>query len=169
VHEQAMSWVREFANLTAGSVLDLGGRDVNGSVRVLFTRASVYRTVDVEAGPGVDIVADAATWIPDRRYQLVVCTEVFEHTAEWPAIVGTAFRALTPGGQFVATMAGPGRHPHSPDPDRLLARDEHYKNVSPEELRRELIRAGFELALTHHLAIPGDTRCVAYRPPGPML
>jgi SAM-dependent methyltransferase len=165
MHEEALGWVREFADLSACSVLDLGGRNVNGSVRSLFdVQPPIYHALDVEGGPGVDIVADAATWQPVIRYQLVVCTEVFEHATAWPEIVRTAFRALLPGGQFVATMAGPGRRPHSPDPVRGLRPGEHYANVSVEELARELQAAGFERVLTNHLDVPGDTRCVAYRP-----
>src|SRR5262245_20137727 len=113
MHEQAYNFVRDHAQLDAATVLDLGGRDINGSVRDLFRDAATYRTVDIQPGEGVDVVADAADWRPTSRYQVVVCCETFEHTERWPAICKTAFVALRPGGQFVTTMAGPGRPEHS--------------------------------------------------------
>src|SRR5688572_27389603 len=109
MHPEAFAWVRQHAPAGPVSVLDVGGRNINGTVRDLFPSAAWYRSIDLLPGLGVDIVADAAVWTPDREYDVVVCCEVFEHTADWRLILDTILRALRPGGLAILTMAGPGR------------------------------------------------------------
>src|SRR5437867_1988718 len=100
-----MSWLIGYAATDESvTVLDLGGRDINGSARGLFPNASVYTVLDIRDGEGVDIVADAATWVPDQEYDIIICAETFEHTNVWPEICATAFKACAPGGKFVCTM-----------------------------------------------------------------
>lgn len=162
MHDAAMEWVRERAPLGATSVLDIGGRDVNGSPRRLFPDAVPYRVLDVAAGIGVDIVADAATWIPDRTYDVVLCTEVFEHTEAWRAILRTAWEALAPGGTLVATMAGPGRAEHSAVDGGPLRPGEHYGNIEPLALGKALDRIFGRGRYVVDQA-GSDVRCVATR------
>jgi hypothetical protein len=164
MHDEAYAWVRKHAPTGHLHVLDIGGRNINGSTRDLFPLASVYRTVDILPGAGVDIVADAGTWEPDQEYDVVVCTEVFEHTANWPQICVTAYKALTVGGLFIATMAGPGRPPHSAiDGGWTLHPGEHYANVHPAELAGQLAAAGFSDICTDQQHSPADTRAVAWK------
>lgn len=137
-----MQWVQRFATVEPVTVLDIGGRDINGSPRALFPNAD-YVVLDVRDEPGVDIVADAATWIPDRAYDVVVCTEVFEHTPVWRGIARTAHAALKPGGLLVTTMAGPGRAPHSAHDGGTLRQGEYYGNVDPLDLDKTLNGVGF--------------------------
>ena len=112
----------------------------------------------------VDIVADAANWAPDRRYDLVLCTEVFEHAPAWPAICRTAYAACAPGGRFVTTMAGPGRPAHSGiDGGWPLQPGEHYANIHPHRLRRELAGAGWADIIIDTRADPADVRAAAIR------
>lgn len=128
--------------LDPDGVLDIGGRNVNGSPRGLF--ACDYVAVDRMPGRGVDVVADAATWEPPRRFGLVLCLEVFEHTPDWPAIVGTARKALDPGGRFVVTAASDPRDPHSAVEGGPLRDGEHYANIAPDELA-EVLSAEFDV------------------------
>lgn len=162
MHTEALAWVREHGTAQPVSVLDLGGRDINGTAAPAFPNAE-YVTLDLR-GP-VDIEADAATWVPTRTFDVVVSTEVFEHCADWPAIIRTAWSALVPGGLFVATMAGPGRPAHSAiDGGWNLHEDEHYANVEPEHLRRVLSDAGFTEVTIDVRTSPADVRCAAIRP-----
>ena len=65
MHPEAWHWLdAQIRPLLAGAarVVDLGGRNVNGSPRALFGAATHYSVVDVRAGEGVDIVADAGAW-----------------------------------------------------------------------------------------------------------
>lgn len=163
MHLEAHSWVANHGTVESVSVLDIGGRDINGTVRDLFPNAT-YTALDILPGDGVDIVADAATWTPDSAYDLVVCCEVFEHTAVWPQICATAFAALAPGGRFVVTCAGPGRAAHSAiDGEFRLHPGEHYENVSAEELARVLADCGFVDITTDQRTGPCDTRAVAWK------
>lgn len=167
MHPQAYEWVAAHARRLEppASVLDLGGRDINGSVRALFGSAQVYTVVDVQPGEGVDIVVDASVWTPDREYDLVVCCETFEHTAAWPAICVTAFKALRPGGWAIFTMAGPGRPQHSAiDGGWTLHPGEHYANIKPERLRGVLSATGFRRIVVDQQFAPADVRAVGQRP-----
>lgn len=164
MHKEAYDWTARYATEDAVEVLDLGGRDVNGSVRPLFPNALRYTVVDILPGDGVDFVADASTWEPDRLYDYVVANEVFEHTAVWPGIIRTAFKALKPGGKFIATCAGPGRPAHSAvDGLFRLLPGEHYANVPVSEIERVLKETGFwEVTVDSQLS-PADSRAVATR------
>jgi hypothetical protein len=165
MHEAAMSWVVEHTKrLRSGlSVLDLGGRDINGSVRPCFYAPLIYTVVDINPGDGVDVVADAATWEPGWAYDVVVAAEVFEHTWVWPEICGTAFRALRSGGMFLATMGGPGRQPHSgiDGKFRLLPGD-YYANVAPGDLEQVLKAQGWIDITVDQTGL--DVRSVATKP-----
>src|ERR687887_463605 len=116
MHEQAMSWVAQFRTTDQLSVLDIGGRNLNGTTRILFPNAKPYHVIDILPGDGVDIVTDAGTWEPvfsdgvsEDGYDLILSTETFEHAQNWEDIIATAYKALRPGGMFIFTCAGPGR------------------------------------------------------------
>jgi SAM-dependent methyltransferase len=148
MHQEAMQYVssqvrRRHLNLPGVRVLDLGGRNVNGTPRRLFHRAAAYVAVDIKDGPGVDIVADAADLNLRERFHVVVSTELLEHTPRGAAIVAAAARHLVPGGTFLATMAGPGRAPHGASGEIKPPRGEFYRNVEPEALHGWLRDAGF--------------------------
>lgn len=135
MHPQAANWIGEVVaafELRDADVLDLGGRTINSTVHELFTGKPVV--VDIVAAPDVDIVANAATWTPDREYGCVLATEVFEHTAEWPDIVRTAWMALEPDGVFIGTCASRARPPHSAT-GGPLEEGEFYENVNPQAMR----------------------------------
>jgi SAM-dependent methyltransferase len=132
-------------------VLDLGGQSVNGVPYSALPEAVTIDVLDVDPGVQVDpdpriisvITADARTWRPSAGspgWDLVMSTELLEHVQGWRPVIETARRALTPGGWFIGTCAGPGRQPHgatgAPDP----APGEHYANVDPSDLSAELHR-----------------------------
>jgi hypothetical protein len=143
MHAAAYQWVAEHATADPVSVLDVGGRNINGSPRGLFPNATTYTVVDIQPGADVDVVADAATWRTDQVFDVVVCTEVFEHTAVWPQICTTARELLAPGGLFITTMAGPGRAVHSAvDGGPTLYPGEWYANVHPGDLAIALNQCG---------------------------
>lgn len=162
LHDQALDWVAEYATANPVTVVDLGGRDINGTPRYLFPNATRYTVIDILPGEGVDIVADAATWEPDQAYDVILCCEIFEHTAAWPAICRTAYKACKQGGLFIITTAGPGRPPHSMiDGLFHLHPGEHYANVPASELQRVLIETGWHNVITDSRPRPADTRAVA--------
>lgn len=137
MHPEAMAYVGRVASGISGHeflrIVDLGGRNVNGSPRDLFPGAS-YVAVDVEAGPGVDVVADAATYQPETAPDLVLCCEVLEHARQASRIVENALQMLAPGGRLVVTAAAPWRGPHSAKTGGRLRPGEFYRNVDPAHL-----------------------------------
>jgi SAM-dependent methyltransferase len=162
MHQQAYEWVDRHADADAARVLDIGGRNINGTIRDRFSGATEYVVLDIVEDAGVDIVADAATWRTDERFDAVVCAEVFEHTPVWREICATALAVLRPGGQFIATMAGPGRAPHSAmDGGPTLYPGEHYDNVHPDDLEDVLADLGFAGIDVDQLG--EDVRCAAVK------
>lgn len=162
MHAEAMAWVAQHATQEPVTVLDLGGRFINGTPRDLFPAASNYTVLDIAPGPNVDIVADAATWNPDgTRWDVVVACELFEHTDQWPAICGTAFQALASGGRFIVTTAAPGRPPHSGVDGGTLRFGEYYANIDPDRLRKTLKGVGFAEVKVDVQSSPADVRAVA--------
>lgn len=159
MHEQAWEWLTEtltpFNDGFPLKIVEFGSHDWNGSTRKLFTEPdNKYVGIDLVEGPGVDIVADAATWEPDDAYDLAICTELFEHTRKWPEIVHTAASALHKDGALVVTCAGPGRKVHSADGQRRLKPGEYYKNVAPARLKAIMETHGFYATVTYK---PHDT------------
>lgn len=144
MHMAAWSWIAKCVRDVGpfASVVELGGRNVNGSVRDLFGEAA-YLAVDIADGPGVDVVADCRSWEPGRTFAAVVCCEVFEHCEGWRDIARTAYRACAPGGAVMLTMAGPGRAPHSGIDGMQVRSGEFYANVSPADLDATLNACGF--------------------------
>lgn len=120
-------------------ILEFGSLDINGSVRsVLQQHSQLFIGVDVQDGPGVDIVDDAETFDSDQRFDIVVCCEVFEHTPRWREIIQNSHRLMVDGGLFIATMAGEGRPPHSAIDENPIRDWEYYANVGAWELNRTM-------------------------------
>lgn len=169
MHDEAYAYVAQvLADLDWADppeVLDIGGRDVNGTCRDLLPSNATYHVLDIRPGGNVHIVADAATWTPHHSYDLVLCTEVFEHTESWPAICATAYTALRPGGRLIVTCAGPGRGVHSGvDGEWRLLAGEHYANVGADELEAVLKEVGFVDVAAAQVGL--DTQATAVRSAG---
>lgn len=159
MHGAALEWVAWHARRDPSTVLDLGGRNVNGSPQPLF-RSAQFTTLDIR--PGADIEADAADWVPTGTWDMVLCLETFEHAERWRDICVTAFEACKPGGWFIVTTAAPGRPVHSTEGSLVLPEGEYYGNVEPDDLRAALESAGFvDIAISHKA---DDVRSAARRP-----
>jgi SAM-dependent methyltransferase len=94
-------------------VLDVGSYDVNGSYRRFFDGPNwSYRGLDVEPGPGVDIVVDQPyRWsgVASNSFDVIVSGQAFEHI-EFPWVtIHEVRRVLRPGGWccLVVPSAGP--------------------------------------------------------------
>lgn len=159
MHAEALDWVKHHATDKEVVVLEIGGRNINGTPREAFPNAE-WTSVDLQEGKDVDVVADAATWEPDREYDVVVCTQVLEHTPDWPALLRTAYKALRKSGKLIATMSGPGYAPHSTD-GRDLREGEYYMNIEPDDLEDVLTKTKFTKVKVNKLGT--DLRCVAWR------
>jgi SAM-dependent methyltransferase len=90
-------------------------------------------------------------------FDIVLCTEVFEHVEKWPLILDTIHEALVPGGAAFVTFASEGRRPHGARGEHDVPAGEWYANVSRAEFRQALLRgpawADFGVAYNPN---PGD-------------
>ena len=165
MHQAVDEWVfTSFHNWRDGRthlrVLEIGSLDINGSVRHIFKPfAEKYIGIDVQEGPGVDIVASATDYLSPEYFDVVVCAEVFEHTPEWKKIINNSYVNLMDGGIFIATMAGEGRHPHSAIDEYPIREWEHYSNIGWWELNQAL--KAFKTKEVNVLNT--DTRCSAVK------
>jgi SAM-dependent methyltransferase len=99
-------------------ILEVGSRDVNGTVRPLLTSlgARDYVGVDLEPGPGVDRlcdVAELATEFASDPFEVVVSTEMLEHVRDWKVAILNLKRVVAPGGLLVVTTRSFGFPYHS--------------------------------------------------------
>jgi len=144
------------------SVLEIGARDVNGGVRSLFGPCE-YTTLDIEDGPGVDIVADARHWTPSVgvRFDVIVCTNVLEHVHDWHLLIDQAAEALMPGGWLIVTTVGDPFPPHSAVDGGALRPGEYYGNVDAWKLLQACGAAGLYVEAIH--AIPPEVQIVGVK------
>ncbi len=157
MHPEAWHWLASQVQpllQAAPRVADLGGRNVNGSPRALFDAGTEYLVVDTHAAPGVDIVADAGRWWPDAalqgRFDVALCTEVFEHVEHWQAIVYNLWLLLRPGGTVLVTCATAPRRPHGMEGVEPPPPHEWYANVAPEALAAPMRLLFRELQVQTH-------------------
>jgi SAM-dependent methyltransferase len=96
-----------------GKIVEIGSFDVNGSVRAIFRTAAEYLGVDLQNGPGVDVVAlgHEVDW-PDGTFDVAVSGECFEHDPHWRETFLNMCRMTRPGGLVAFTCASEGRPEH---------------------------------------------------------
>ncbi|MBX7159358.1 MAG: class I SAM-dependent methyltransferase [Acidimicrobiia bacterium] len=165
MHPAAAAWIAaqvEGRGPWDGSrILDIGGRNVNGSALDEFVGHDIEtHVIDVTPGPGVTLVADGRTWTPTHAFHAVTCTEVLEHVQGWPAVLWTCWQALQPDGLLIVTAAGPGRQPHSAVDGLGLRGGEWYRNVQPACLADVLDACGFA-DIEVDTSVPGDVYATA--------
>ena len=126
-------------------VLDVGSLDNNGNNRFLFDDCD-YIGIDVGEGPNVDFVYAGHEYnAPNEYFDVIICTEVFEHDIQYHKTIANIIRMLKTGGIFLFTCAAPDRPEHgtrrtSPWHAKLLSAvsDEwadYYKNLTDADFK----------------------------------
>jgi hypothetical protein len=150
MHDAAKDFVRSVLEQHAiprGPVIEIGGRNINGTVRPLFASIGPYASIDLYNGPGVDLVSDVCRLDPKRTIQrlfekstaaCVVCCEVLEHTPKGKDICRWAYQALGRAGVFIVTAASPTRCSHSGIDGGGLHPGEYYNGVPSSTLAQWL-------------------------------
>lgn len=135
MHDSAYQWFVDRAkNLPhVGLIVEVGGRDINGSIRDLFS-TDRYISTDLHPGPGVDIVVDALTWNPPEAPDLVLCAEVLEHAPQAGLLVKRMHDWLTPGGILLLATVGDPWPPHSGYDGGPVRYGEYYRGVAALDL-----------------------------------
>lgn len=88
-------WRSSFHN-----ILDIGSRDVNGSLRSVKPEGAAYLGMDLQPGPGVELVLQDPHHLPidDASVDVVVSTSCLEHDPLFWLSFGEMLRVLKPGG-----------------------------------------------------------------------
>ena len=123
-HASCIEFIRRHVSsidVAGREVLEVGARNVNGSVRELVCTLQPrrYVGVDLEPGPGVDEICDAKELVSrfgPSTFDVVISTEMLEHVRDWHTVV-TQFKAvLRPAGLLFLTTRSRG-FPYHPFPE----------------------------------------------------
>lgn len=152
MHDGVTDWTQQWIS-PCRTVIDVGGRDINGTAVQAFhsTPYEQWVIVDVRDSLIPDhcdlaFVADFADFDPPAEVgpvDFVLCTEVFEHAETWREICANAFRVLEWGGRFIVTTVTPAYGPHSAEDGNEIKPGEYYDGIIPEELEAVLEGVGF--------------------------
>jgi SAM-dependent methyltransferase len=99
-----------YCSRTPARVLEIGSMNVNGALRDHKTSEMEYTGLDIEPGPGVDIVTEpgASLPIPDDSFDLAIASSVFEHDpAFWVTFVEMC-RVVRSGGYIYISAPSNG-------------------------------------------------------------
>lgn len=124
MHEQAYEDARRFRNRyvlpTYKVIVEIGSRDLNGSIRDLFIHEGwEYTGYDLHDGSAVDVVLEHPwNWpeIRDASVDVVLCTQTLEHCHEPWMVLNEIKRIVRPGGLiYLNVPAERPQHDHPVD------------------------------------------------------
>lgn len=92
-------------------VLDIGSLDINGNNRIFFDRCD-YIGVDIGEGKNVDVVSLGHEYNSDKKFDVVITTELLEHDIFWKKTFLNGLNLLNNYGLYIFTCAGYGRPEH---------------------------------------------------------
>lgn len=122
-------------------VLEIGSLDINGSIRGFFENCD-YMGVDIGPGPKVDLVCKGEDFPGKaKEFDVVISTEVFEHTEDWDLILLNMLRLMKRDGMLLFSCASWGREQHgtslfhSSMAPHVAATSDYYKNLIDDDIR----------------------------------
>jgi SAM-dependent methyltransferase len=94
-------------------VIEVGSRDVNGSLRPIVESFSPakYVGIDIMDGPGVDIICSAGNLLKKfgkESFDIVISTELLEHVRDWRKAVSNMKNVCRPDGILLVTARSYG-------------------------------------------------------------
>jgi SAM-dependent methyltransferase len=98
-------------------IIEVGSHDVNGSLRRLYESWNPFQYVgiDIEPGPGVDIVCRAEDIVDifgKNKFDIVVSTELLEHVKNWRKLISNLKNICKPDGIIIITTRSKGFYYH---------------------------------------------------------
>lgn len=99
--------------ITGKSVLEVGSRNVNGSLsaHIESLNPASYVGVDMVPGEGVDVampVSELVTEFGANAFDVVFSTEMLEHCEDWKNAIDQMKAVTSAGGTLIITTRGPG-------------------------------------------------------------
>lgn len=120
-----------------GDVLEVGSRICHSApecdFRKLGRHNDTWTGIDMEAGAGVDVVADFVTLQSPKKYDTVIACEVLEHVPDPIKALNKLFRLLKDGGNLFITVPFCFHYHAYPD---------DYFRISPSAIRHYASEAG---------------------------
>ncbi len=113
-HPAAAKAVQGFADehVRAGmTVLDVGGRDVNGGARpIMEAKGAKYTCQDMQEDPSVDVVSPPGEALPfaDGSFDVVMTSSVLEHDPMFWVTIRELARVTKMGGKIFCSAPGAG-------------------------------------------------------------
>lgn len=103
----------EQSDIRGKRVLEVGSRDVNGTIRSIVAafEPAEYVGIDIEAGPGVDQVCgvdELVSRFGRESFDAVLSTEMIEHVRDWRTAISQLKAVLRPGGILLLTTRSKG-------------------------------------------------------------
>ena len=120
------------------SVLEIGSLNINGTVRDFFN-ATRYVGVDLQAGPGVDVVGNGDwSWFAPDSFDVAISAECFEHDTHWIKTFQNMHRIASR--LVIFTCATIGRPEHgtkrtSPADSPFTCESGYYRNLEEIDFR----------------------------------
>jgi SAM-dependent methyltransferase len=133
---------------TKPQVIDFGSLDINGGPHQLVQSMGCdYVGVDLAEGKNVTLVEHAElVGYSSSSFDVVMSSELFEHTPVWREVLYNMCRLVKPGGMVVFSCAGRHRPEHGTSrsdegysaPFVVNLGMEYYKNVSARNVSRAI-------------------------------
>lgn len=105
-----LDFIKEFSeDKEFDRILDVGSRDINGSVRDVLSAKAEFLGIDMIDGKHVDIVMnshDLSKKFPKNHFDLITCCETLEHDDKFWITVEEMKKVLKPGGWMLITVPG---------------------------------------------------------------
>ena len=138
--DRARQFAEAFAS--ASKILEVGSKNINGTVREYFPAAATYLGIDIGEGKDVDLlVPGELLQLPTGWADIAISTECFEHARTWVEIFKNMIRITREGGLILLTFAGPGRPAHGTlDSDSYCSpsTNDYYRNLGPGDLHKAI-------------------------------
>src|SRR4029078_8946185 len=149
---QIQNWVKKAKNdfiKNPGRVLEIGSKDVTGSVRQYFEDAKEYIGTDMERGFGVDLIINAHD-LPKKfkkeSFDILLCHEMLEHDNEFWTTIKIMHSLIKKGGILIISTPTFGFPLHRHPKDYFRYGEDAYREIffkSFEILRLEEVKDDF--------------------------
>ncbi|EIC23738.1 class I SAM-dependent methyltransferase [Thiorhodovibrio frisius] len=116
MHPSALETGRQFFETywreDCHNILDIGSRDVNGTLRAVKPEGAAYLGVDLTPGPGVELVLQDPHRLPfdDASFDVVVSTSCLEHDPLFWLTFAEMARVVKPGGLIYINAPSNGNY-----------------------------------------------------------